>query len=237
MKTYLLVCLVCYWFVTNTFPFASQEFPLVGDTTNVCYPSFDISHTLHAHINLDTAHQQEEANVVEYNGPTLIVNPLSNAMQTYHYVNQTKDKEVNGYLPLYHVKQQIDKAIPECVDLEWATLPSILQDRHWGESSLHKKSPQHPEPREWSTHWTLDYVHSLRSTESDTRTARAGGLGGPQFTRLINWVTMPQWNHNRDSAHILHNIFEFQIHIYSVNAIKAGSGWSLSQSGSRRLKQ
>ena len=38
-------------------------------------------------------------------------------MQTYHYVNHTKDKSVHGYLSLYHVKQQIAKAILECVDL------------------------------------------------------------------------------------------------------------------------
>ena len=32
-------------------------------------------------------------------------------------------------------------------------------------------------------------------------------------------------NHNRDSAHILYNIFEFRIHIYFANAMQAGGGW------------
>ena len=48
----------------NAFPFASQEFALVGDTSDARYPVFDISHRLH--INMDVAHAQEEEGVVEY---------------------------------------------------------------------------------------------------------------------------------------------------------------------------
>ena len=47
----------------NAFPFASQEFALVGDTSDARYPSFDISQTetfiddaLREHINMDVAH-------------------------------------------------------------------------------------------------------------------------------------------------------------------------------------
>ena len=47
---------------------------------------------------------QEEAEVVQYKGPVPIVDPLSTAMQTYMYVNHTKDKSVRRYLSLYHVK-------------------------------------------------------------------------------------------------------------------------------------
>ena len=115
----------------NAFPFASQEFALVGDTSDVRYPTFDISQpdsfiddALREHINMDAACQQEEADVVQYDGPTPIVDPLSTAMQTYRYVNRTKSKEVHRYLSLYHVKRQIAKAILECVDL-WNT-----QHRH-----------------------------------------------------------------------------------------------------------
>ena len=108
----------------NAFPFASQEFALVGDTADARYPSFDISQpesfvddALHAHINMDTARTQEEAEVVQYEGPVPIVDLLSTAMQTYRYVNHTKDKSIRRYLSLYHVKRQIAKAILECVDL------------------------------------------------------------------------------------------------------------------------
>ena len=108
----------------NAFPFASQEFALVGDTADARYLSFDISQTdsfiddaLREHINMDAAHAQEAADIVQYEGPTPIVDPLSTAMQTYRYVNRTKRKEVHGYLSLYHVKRQIAKAIMECVDL------------------------------------------------------------------------------------------------------------------------
>ena len=108
----------------NTFPFASQEFVLVGDTADARYPSFDISQpdtfvddALREHINMGAAHAQEEAEVVQYEGPVPIVDPLSTAMQTYHYINCTKDKSVRGYLLLYHIKRQIAKAILECVDL------------------------------------------------------------------------------------------------------------------------
>ena len=100
----------------NAFPFASQEFALVGDTADARYPAFDISQpetfvddALREHINMDVAHQQEEAEIVEYEGPVPIVDPLSTAMQTYRYVNCTKDKAVHSYLSLYHMKQQIAK--------------------------------------------------------------------------------------------------------------------------------
>ena len=108
----------------NAFPFASQEFALVGDTADARYPAFDISQpdtfvddALQAHINMEAARQQEAADVVQYEGPVPIVDPLSTAMQTYRYINRTKDKSVHSYLSLYHVKRQIAKAILECVDL------------------------------------------------------------------------------------------------------------------------
>ena len=54
---------------------------------------------------MGAAHAQEKADVVQYEGPIPIVDSLSTAMQTYRYVNRTKDKSVHGYLSLYHVKQ------------------------------------------------------------------------------------------------------------------------------------
>ena len=66
---------------------------------------------------MGTVHAQEEADVVQYEGPVPIIDPLSTAMQTYRYVNHTKDKSVCGYLYLYHVKRQIAKAILECINL------------------------------------------------------------------------------------------------------------------------
>ena len=40
----------------------------------------------------------------------------------------------------------------------------------------------------------------------------------------IEWQCLDE-NHNRDSTHILYNIFEFRIHIYSANMMQAGGGW------------
>ena len=40
----------------------------------------------------------------------------------------------------------------------------------------------------------------------------------------IEWQCLDE-NHNRDSAHILHNIFEFRIHIYSANVMQAAGGF------------
>ena len=40
----------------------------------------------------------------------------------------------------------------------------------------------------------------------------------------IEWQCLDE-NHNHNSAHILYNIFKFQIHIYLVNTMQAGSGW------------
>lgn len=72
--------------------------------------------TLRARINMDMACQQEEAGIADYQVYP-IVDPLSTAMQTYHYMNKTKSKAAHSYLSLYHVKRQITKAIMECVDL------------------------------------------------------------------------------------------------------------------------
>ena len=101
----------------NAFPFTSQEFALVGDTADARYPAFDISQTdsfiddaLREHINMDMARQQEESDIVQYEGPVAIVDPLSTAMQTYRYVNRTKSKEAHRYLSLHHIKRQISKA-------------------------------------------------------------------------------------------------------------------------------
>ena len=84
---------------------------------DISQPDTFIDDTLRAHIDMGVAHAQEEAEVVQYEGPVPIVDPLSTAMQMYHYVNCTKDKSVHGYLSLYHVKRQIAKAILECIDL------------------------------------------------------------------------------------------------------------------------
>ena len=72
----------------NAFPFASQEFALVGDTADERYPAFDISQpesfvddTLCAHIDMGMAHAQEEAEVVQYEGPVSIVDHLSTAIR------------------------------------------------------------------------------------------------------------------------------------------------------------
>ena len=217
----------------NAFPFASQEFALVGDTADARYPTFDISQpdtfiddALREHINMDAARQQEESEVVEYEGPVPIVDPLSMAMQTYRYVNHTKDKSVRGYLSLYHVKRQIAKAILECVDL-WNQ-----QQRHPTfklgievKAVFVKNHPsiQNPEAdpliehRIMFIHWILQKVVVGRLTQIDLQ-----ALGS--LISSIEWQCLDE-NHNRDLAHILHNIFEFRIHIYSANAMQAGGGW------------
>ena len=73
---------------------------------------------------------------------------LSTAIQTYRYVNRTKDKSVCGYLSLYHVKRQIAKAILECVDL-WNTQQCYLTFKIGIEvkAVFTKNHPQHPESR------------------------------------------------------------------------------------------
>ena len=45
---------------------------------------------------------------------------------------------------------------------------------------------------------------------------------------LIEWQCLDE-NHNRDSAHILYNIFKFCIHIYSVNVMQLVVAGFLSQ--------
>ena len=83
----------------SAFPFANQEYALVGDTCDPHYKAFNISEpgsfvddTLREHLNPEVAHQQQaESGAIEYQGPIPIVDPLSTAMQTYRYINQIKD--------------------------------------------------------------------------------------------------------------------------------------------------
>ena len=175
---------------------------------------------------MNAAHAQEEADVVQYEGPIPIVDPLSTAMQTYRYVNRTKDKSVCRYLSLYHVKRQIAKAILECVDL-------------WNEQHRHptfkigievkavftKNHPsiQNPDVQSIVEHWIM-FIHRI------LQKIIVGHLVQIDLEALGSLISSIEWqclgeNHNRDSAHILYNIFEFHIHIYSENAMQAGGGW------------
>ena len=57
-----------------------------------------------------------------------------------------------------------------------------------------------------------------------------GLLAQINFKALGSLISSIEWqcldkNHNRDSAHILHNIFKFCIHIYSANTMQADGGW------------
>ena len=92
----------------SAFPFANQEYALVGDTH---YHSFDISKpesfvddALSEHLNPEVTHQQEESGAIQYQGPIPIVDPLSTAMQTYRHISLTKHMEACGYLCLYKLK-------------------------------------------------------------------------------------------------------------------------------------
>ena len=217
----------------NAFPFTSQEFALVGDTSDARYPSFDISQTdsfiddaLREHINMDAAHAQEAADVVQYEGPVAIVDPLSTAMQAYRYVNRTKSKEVRGYLSLYHVKRQIAKAIMECVDL-WNTEQCHPTFKIGIEVKVvftkNHPSIQNPEADPITEHQIM-FIHWI------LQKVIVGNLAQIDLEALGSLISSIEWqcldeNHNRDSAHILHNIFEFRIHIYSANAMQAGGGW------------
>ena len=217
----------------NAFPFASKEFALVGDTADARYPSFDISqpdtfvdNTLHAHIDMGTAHAQEEAEVVQYEGPVPIVDPLSTAMQTYHYVNQTKDKSICSYLSLYHVKRQITKAILECIDL-------------WNEQKRHPTfkigievkavfTKNHPNIQNLEmpslTEHQIMFIHRILQKIVVGHLEQVDLEAFGSLISSIEWQCLDE-NHNQDSAHVLYNIFEFQIHIYSANAMQAGGGW------------
>ena len=95
----------------SAFPFANQEYALVGDMHDPHYKPFNISEpgsfvddALREHLNPEVAQQQAESGAIQYQGPIPIINPLSTAMQTYRYINLTKDKEARGYLCLYHLK-------------------------------------------------------------------------------------------------------------------------------------
>ena len=66
-------------------------------------------------------------------------------------------------------------------------------------------------------HWILQKIIIEQLAQIDLE-----ALGS--LISSIEWQCLDE-NHNRDSAHILHNIFEFRIHIYSANTMKKGGGW------------
>ena len=201
----------------NAFPFASQEFALVGDTADARYPLFDISQpdtfiddALWAHIDMNAARQQEEAEVVQYEGPVPIVDPLSTAMQTYRYVNQTKDKSVCRYLSLYHVKRQIAKAILECVDLwnEQHRHPTFKIGKEvkavFTKNHEHVQNPEMPS----ITEHRIMFIHRIlqKIVMGHLEQVDLEALGS--LISSIEWQCLDE-NHNQDSVHVLYNIFEF----------------------------
>ena len=136
---------------------------------------------------MDVACQQEEADVVQYEVPTPIIDLLSTAMQTYRYVNRTKSKEVCGFLSLYHVKRQIAKAILDCKDL-WNTeqrhptfkigieVKAIFTKNH--------PSIQNQEADPLIEHRIM-FIHT-HHTEGHHRTPRTDQLGGTRVTHLLH---------------------------------------------------
>ena len=186
---------------------------------------------------MNAAHAQEEAEVVQYEGPVPIVDPLSTAMQMYQYINHTKDKSVCGYLLLYHVKRQIEKAILECVDL-------------WNEQKRHPTfkigievkavfTKNHPNVQNSETPSITE--HRIMFIHQILQKIIVGHLEQIDLEALGSLISSIEWqcldeNHNRDSAHILHNIFEFQIHIYLANMMQAGGGWILLPARIRGIK-
>ena len=144
----------------------------------------------------------------------------------YHYVNRTKDKSVHGYLSLYHIKQQIAKAIlGVCRPLEWTEASSHLQDRHRGERCVHQNhlSIQNLEMPSITEHCIMFIYQILQKII-------VGHLEQVDLEALRSLISSIEWqcldeNHNRDSVHVPYNIFEFWIHIYLVNTMQAGGGW------------
>ena len=147
-------------------------------------------------------------------------------MQTYRYVNRTKDKSIRGYLSLYHVKRQIAKAILDCVDL-WneqhrhptfkigIEVKAVFTKNH--PNVQNSEMPAITEHRIMFIHWILQKIVVGHLEQVDL--VALGSL-----ISSIEWQCLDE-NHNRDSAHVLYNIFKFRIHIYSANAMQAGGGW------------
>ena len=129
------------------------------------------------------------------------------------------------YLCLYHIKRHIAKAILECVDL-WNS-----QQHHSSfkigievKAVFTKNHPnvQNPEVDPIIEHRIM-FIHQILQKVVVGHLAQVDLEALGSLISSIEWQCLDE-NHNRDSAHILHNIFEFRIHIYSVNTMQAGGG-------------
>ena len=149
-------------------------------------------------------------------------------------MNRTKDKSVCGYLSLYHVKRQIVKAILECVDLWnqqqhhptfkiWIEVKAVFTKNH--------SSVQNPDVQPIIKHWIM-LIHQILQKVITGQLAQVDLEALRSLISSIEWQCLDE-NHNRGSTHILHNIIEFRINIYSANVMQTGSGWIPLQSGFR----
>ena len=112
-----------------------------------------------------------------------------------------------------------------CGPLEQSAVPPNIKIGIEVKAVFTKNHPSIQNPAEYPIiehrimfiHWILQKVVVGHLAQVDLE-----ALGS--LISSIEWQCLDE-NHNRDSVHILHNIFEFQIHIYSANAMQAGGGW------------
>ena len=127
----------------SAFPFANQEYALVGDTRDPRYHSFNIAEpgsfvddALREHLNPEVAQQQQGSGVIQYQGPIPIIDPLSTAMQTYRYINHTRTRKLMGNFASTTSSDNSKGHPGVCWQVEQRESPSYLQAGSGGESSL-----------------------------------------------------------------------------------------------------
>ena len=155
-------------------------------------------------------------------------------MATYKWKN-TSSPAVHDYAALYHLKHWlaigIDTAITMwCESKKKENLGVVVPEYKVGVEvkALFKKnhidllnpSPEAEaleEKRVLFINKVLEKVISGEPSQDDRR-----DIGS--LISAVEWQCFDE-NHNRDSAHVLHNIIEFRVNIYAAQKMRPGGSW------------
>ena len=160
-----------------------------------------------------------------YKGTECIDNPLGSSMATYRWKNAS-NPAVHDYAALYHLKcwhgigigtaitmwcaskkKENSGAVPEYkVGIE---VKALFKKNH---IDLNPEAEALEEKRVMFINKVLEKVISGEPSPEDRE-----GIGS--LISAVEWQCFDE-NHNRDSAHVLHNIIEFRVNIYAAQKMK-----------------
>ena len=226
---------------TDAFPVNDTEYSVVDPAVNSSFTKFDYKDQeaqnddqLKVHgVNLDEVQKQASTGQVDYRRPECIDDPLSSSMATYRWKNAS-DPAVHDYAALFHLKRWLATGIDTAINM-WCASKKKEKSRAVPEykvgvevKALFKKNhidllnpnPEAEALKEKRVMFINKVLEKVISGEPSLKDREDIG----SLISAVEWQCFDE-NHNRDSAHVLHNIIEFRVNIYAAQKMRPGGSW------------